>query len=97
MFSIYGSLIVLAFCNSIALDNIGWYYYLVFVGILVIVNIVSWLFFPETKGFSLEEVAEIFDGINIHADAEAAAHHDGKDRVSGEIVEDVKPTLNKRL
>ncbi|EXJ72620.1 uncharacterized protein A1O5_03766 [Cladophialophora psammophila CBS 110553] len=76
MFAIYGSLIVLAFCNSIALDAIGWKYYLVFVSILVVGNVVSWLFFPETKGFTLEEVAEIFDGVNVRADAESVLAHE---------------------
>ncbi|OQV08598.1 hypothetical protein CLAIMM_12843 [Cladophialophora immunda] len=76
MFAIYGSLIVLAFCNSIALDAIGWKYYLVFVAILAVGNVVSWLFFPETKGFALEEVAEIFDGVNVRADAESVLAHE---------------------
>lgn len=89
MFAIYGSLVVLAFCNSIALDNIGWHYYLVFVGIMVIVNVTSWLFFPETKGFSLEEVVEIFDGVNIHADAEAAVAHEEKHSQIEAATEDV--------
>ncbi|KAL6251652.1 hypothetical protein RBB50_001862 [Rhinocladiella similis] len=62
MLSIYGSLVILAFVNPIALDNIGWHYYIVFCCILVAINVITWFFFPETKGHSLEEIAEIFDG-----------------------------------
>jgi H+/Cl- antiporter ClcA len=66
MLSIYGSLVILAFVNPIALDNIGWHYYIVFCCILVVINIITWFFFPETKGHSLEEIAEIFDGPSAH-------------------------------
>ena len=62
MMSIYGSLVVLAFVNPIALDNIGWRYYIVFCVLLALIFAFTWLYFPETKGHSLEEIAEIFDG-----------------------------------
>jgi MFS family permease len=62
LLSVYGSLIVLAFVNPIALDNIGWHYYIFFCCFDVVVLIVTWFAFPETKGYSLEEIAEVFDG-----------------------------------
>lgn len=62
LLSVYGSLIVLAFVNPIALDNIGWHYYIFFCCFDVIVLAVTWFAFPETKGHSLEEIAEVFDG-----------------------------------
>lgn len=62
LLSVYGSLIVLSFVTSIAIDNIGWHYYIVFCVFNVFVLIITWLFFPETKGYSLEEIAEVFDG-----------------------------------
>lgn len=62
LLSIYGSLVLLAFVNPIALDNIGWHYYIVFCCLLVVIVLVAWFVFPETKGHSLEEIAEIFDG-----------------------------------
>lgn len=62
MISIYGSLVVLAFVNPIALDDIGWRYYIVYCVILALIVVVTWFYFPETKGHSLEEIAEIFDG-----------------------------------
>ena len=62
MIAIYGSLVMLAFVNPIALDKIGWHYFIVFCVLLVIILITTWFLFPETKGYSLEEIAEIFDG-----------------------------------
>ena len=62
MLSIYGSLVVLSFVNPIALDNIGWRYYIVFCVLLVFIVATTYFYFPETRGHSLEEIAEIFDG-----------------------------------
>ncbi|KAJ5292305.1 uncharacterized protein N7443_008258 [Penicillium atrosanguineum] len=62
LLSVYSSLIVLAFVNPIALDNIGWRYYIFFCCFDVVVLAVTWFAFPETKGYSLEDIAEVFDG-----------------------------------
>ncbi|EGV65449.1 general substrate transporter [Yamadazyma tenuis ATCC 10573] len=62
LMGVYGALIIASFCNSIALDNIGWKYYIVFCVLLVIICLNTYYFYPETKGYSLEEVAQIFDG-----------------------------------
>lgn len=62
LMGVYGSLIIAAFCNSIALDNIGWKYYIIFVVLLFFICLNTYFFFPETKGYSLEEVAKLFDG-----------------------------------
>lgn len=62
LLSVYGSLIILAFVNPIALDSIGWHYYIFFCCFDVVVLAVTWLAFPETKSHSLEEIAEVFDG-----------------------------------
>lgn len=50
------------FVNPVALDRIAWRYYLIYVGVLVAV--VNFMFFcvPETKGLSLKQVGDIFDG-----------------------------------
>jgi sugar porter (SP) family MFS transporter len=50
------------FVNPIALDAVGWRYYIVFVVVLCVMLVVVWYFYPETKGRTLEQVAVIFDG-----------------------------------
>ena len=62
LLSIYGSLIIATFVNPIGLENIGWKYYIVFCCFLVVILAVVYFTFPETKGYSLEEIATIFDG-----------------------------------
>lgn len=62
MLSIYGSLVILSFVNPIAIEALSWKYYIVFCVLLVVILATTWFLFPETKGHSLEEIAEIFDG-----------------------------------
>ncbi|KAL1632976.1 hypothetical protein SLS56_003263 [Neofusicoccum ribis] len=57
------------FVNPIALDAIGWKYYIVFVVILIVYGITAYFWYPETKGLSLERVALLFDGDDAVPDA----------------------------
>ena len=50
------------YINPIALERIMWKYYLVYVGVLMGVIVFVFIYVPETKGMSLEEVRAIFDG-----------------------------------
>jgi sugar porter (SP) family MFS transporter len=50
------------YANPVAMDAIKWKYYIVYCCILAIELALVYLWFPETKGRSLEEVAVIFDG-----------------------------------
>lgn len=68
LIGVYGSLVIASFCNSIALDSIGWRYYIVFCVLLLIICLNTWFFYPETKGYSLEEIAKIFDGTSSSMD-----------------------------
>ncbi|TVY45738.1 Lactose permease [Lachnellula subtilissima] len=55
------ALTVNQYVNPIALDNIGFYYYIFYLGMLVLGTIIIYFFFPETKGYSLEELSHLFE------------------------------------
>jgi MFS family permease len=65
------------YVNLIALKEIRWKYYFVYVGVLVAVIAFIFFYIPETKGLPLEEVRGIFD----RQDADVIAH--STDIVSG--------------
>lgn len=58
----YSGLILGQFVNPIAMRNIGWRYYIVFCSLLAVMVALVYFLFPETKGRTLEEIAEVFDG-----------------------------------
>lgn len=63
LFSGYVGLIIGQFVNPIAMKHIGWRYYIVFCCLLAILLFFTWLLFPETRGRTLEQIAEVFDGV----------------------------------
>lgn len=89
--SVYGCLVIASYCNPIGLDNLGWRYYIVFCCLLVGILTMCYFYFPETKGYTLEEIAVVFDGGAVdpaHADVAlwaedrcGLAKPDGKRRV----------------
>lgn len=44
------------------MQAIAWKYYFVFIAVLVAYLVTAYLFYPETRGHSLEQMAVIFDG-----------------------------------
>ncbi|KAJ0415660.1 sugar transporter [Aspergillus carlsbadensis] len=48
------------FVNPIALERIGWKYYVVFVAVLVAYGVTVYFCYPETRGYTLEEMAVVF-------------------------------------
>ena len=48
--------------NPIGLERIGWRYYIVFCCLLVAFLAITYFVFPETRGYSLEEIEVVFDG-----------------------------------
>lgn len=48
------------FVNPIGMDSLGWKYYLVYVGWILVELAVFYFLYPETKGYSLERVQEVF-------------------------------------
>ncbi|KAF7517504.1 hypothetical protein PCG10_001182 [Penicillium crustosum] len=63
--------------NPIAFESISWKYYFVFLVVLLVLLVVVWKTYPETKGRSLEDIALIFDG-------EEARVIDGDSKVTAE-------------
>ncbi|CAE6477579.1 unnamed protein product [Rhizoctonia solani] len=48
--------------NPVALEAIAWRYYIVYIGTLFVLLVLIWFLYPETKGYTIEELAEVFDG-----------------------------------
>lgn len=48
--------------NPIAMKNIGWKYYIFYCCLLAMLFVIIWFLFLETKGHSLEEIREVFEG-----------------------------------
>jgi MFS family permease len=55
-------LIIGQFVNPVAMESIGWKYYIVFCCILALLTAIVYFCYPETKGNTLEEIAEVFEG-----------------------------------
>lgn len=50
------------FANPVALEALRWKYYIVFDCALVLWLAIIYFTYPETRGLSLEEVSQVFDG-----------------------------------
>jgi hypothetical protein len=61
------------FINPIGLDNIGWYFFLVYIFILAGEIVFVYFFFPETHGRTLEELAFLFEDKSLAEAANDAA------------------------
>lgn len=68
--SSYIGLITAQLINPVGLAAIGWRYYIVFCCILAALSTLIYFVFPETKGRTLEQITEIFDGKSIAVAAE---------------------------
>ncbi|EXJ77956.1 hypothetical protein A1O3_09115 [Capronia epimyces CBS 606.96] len=65
--------------NPIAMAAISWKYYIVFCCLLAVLFLIIYFYFPETKGHTLEEIRQIFEGgpeADAEVDAEAKAAQD---------------------
>ncbi|KAJ3500100.1 hypothetical protein NM208_g17223 [Fusarium decemcellulare] len=77
VFSTKCAVFVNQYVNPIGLDDIGWKYYLVYVGILAVESFIAYGWFLETKGKALEEIAVIFDGEAADVRVTDVKHADG--------------------
>lgn len=90
------------FVNPIAMDNIGWRYYIFAVAILAVECVSAWWYLPETKGKGLEEIGEIFDGAELVTGVQAMQKHreerrqfDGLHQRKGSAAEHVEATRDE--
>ncbi|KAH6706411.1 lactose permease [Leptodontidium sp. MPI-SDFR-AT-0119] len=80
----------------VGLQNMAWKFYLIWLPWVVVEFAIVWLVYPETKGPSLEEIAEIFDGpggsgvLNEKVDVEHAEIVGGEKREGVHSVEYAK-------
>jgi hypothetical protein len=70
------------FVNPIGMDSLGWKYYLVYVVWILVEILFMYFFYPETHGYSLEGVAEIFDGLSLDVLAHGAVKRTEKDEIT---------------
>ena len=61
------------YVNPIALEAIGWKYYIVYAVWILFELAVVWKYFIETKNTPLEEIAKYFDGENAMIGGGAAS------------------------
>ncbi|KAL1606713.1 hypothetical protein SLS60_004120 [Paraconiothyrium brasiliense] len=87
--STYVALFFNTFVNPIALDAIGWKYYVVFAVLLLGITVTIWFFYPETKGHTLEEMTVVFDGADAAVSGAEALHVTLEKKGSVELTESV--------
>ncbi|KAG5770224.1 hypothetical protein H9Q72_002798 [Fusarium xylarioides] len=58
----YSASFFTGYVNPVALDRIGWRYYIFACAVLGVECVFAWWYLPETKGKGLEEIGQIFDG-----------------------------------
>lgn len=81
-------LIYNGYVNAIAMEAISWKYYIVYVCLLAVECVLVSLFFPETSGFTLEEVAAVFgDDVGDAASVRFSVVQSEKD--STELIEEI--------
>jgi MFS family permease len=56
-FSISMSTFAVNYINPVGLENIQWRYYIITIVFTVLILVLVWFFFVETRGLSLEEIA----------------------------------------
>lgn len=76
------------YVNPVAMDNIGWRYYIFAIAVLAVEVVFAWWYLPETKGKGLEEIGEIFDGDELATGAQAITkHHKEQQNAAGDVRE----------
>ncbi|KAK8111399.1 general substrate transporter [Apiospora kogelbergensis] len=60
----YSISLIITQCSPIALAAVGWKYYIMFIATNALCAVVFFVAYPETKGKSLEEIADIFGDVD---------------------------------
>ncbi|KAF4964877.1 hypothetical protein FSARC_7222 [Fusarium sarcochroum] len=66
------------FVNPVAMEALEWKYYIVWVVMLCVWLTLIYFLFPETAGRTLEEVSQIFDGVDFASTVEASLNAKGE-------------------
>jgi MFS family permease len=82
------------FVNPIGMDSLGWKFYLVYVVWILVEVLFMYFVYPETHGYSLESLAEIFDGPSIDTLAHEAFKRAEAEDKAGAAVESVETKLD---
>ncbi|KAI3584087.1 general substrate transporter [Fusarium oxysporum f. sp. albedinis] len=69
----YSASFFTGYVNPVALDRIGWRYYIFACAVLGVECVFAWWYLPETKGKGLEEIGQIFDGDELLTGTQAIA------------------------
>lgn len=64
------------FVTPVALDAIHWKYYLVFIVMIAQFVVVVYFFFPETRGYGLEQISGLFEGDSLFIGKTVVQHSD---------------------
>jgi hypothetical protein len=54
-----------AFVTPVAMESIEWRYYLVYIAMLAQFWLVVFFFFPETRGYGLEQISDLFESDKV--------------------------------
>lgn len=83
------------FVDAVALNAIGYKYYIVYMPLVVIQWVLTYFYMVETRGYTLEEIANAFDGSttslvpHLRRDAEAAlAREEEEEQQLGQTADD---------
>jgi hypothetical protein len=83
------------FVNPVGMDSLGWKYYLVYVGWLLVEIVVFWWLYPETKGYTLERIQETFgEGVKLDGPEEKGETMDVNDEDSTHVEKVAHSTVN---
>ncbi|KAL2166842.1 hypothetical protein VTG60DRAFT_2077 [Thermothelomyces hinnuleus] len=68
----YSISLIITQCSPIALERVGWKYYILFILTNALCTLVFAFAYPETRGKSLEQIDEIFGDVQIKRDVESS-------------------------